>query len=169
MKKPVTILLLLIFFTAQLGYHAVYLIQQQHIKESVKKKLLSAIPESALSVFVAEDNKGFINWEEEGKEFRAGGQLYDVVKIKKESGKTFIYCLADTKEHDLIEKYSREAGNDQNGVKGKKTVKFPSFDCTDPGSKETDILYTFHSIVNAAYQNQLTSLCKKVNAPPPRS
>jgi len=39
---------------------------------------------------------------EDGKEFRLEGNLYDVVKIKKEKDSICYYCFCDVKESNLI-------------------------------------------------------------------
>lgn len=83
----------------------------------MKHRLLASVPEQLLQVINADVNKEAIEWEEAGKEFFLHGQLYDVAYIKTVNGHTFIYCLNDHKEDQLLKNLSAVAAgqSDQPG------------------------------------------------------
>jgi hypothetical protein len=124
---PITLLLLLLF--SQVGYYIFFTLQQYKIKESVKRQLLTTIPETSLDIIDADINKNDIEWEEAGKEFCLHGQLYDVAAIKVINGKTLIYCLNDKKEEQLLKGLSKAVTTATDQASGGKndqqhTIKF---------------------------------------------
>lgn len=64
-----------------------------------------------------------IRWEEKGKEFSMNGEMFDVVRIKNVNGKTILYCLNDTQEQEIINKYNNHTKN--NSSSGKKVSVLP--------------------------------------------
>jgi hypothetical protein len=103
MKKLLSILLIFVFGYSILGFYLNFAIEQAGIKEEIREKIISKLPEAELVVIkipTAEQEK--IRWLEEGKEFIFGGDLYDVARIKKGSDTIFYFCLCDVKESRLL-------------------------------------------------------------------
>jgi len=102
LKKFIPIIFLSILFLSQFGYYVFYTIQLQLAKEAAKEQLLKQVPDNLL-VKVCLTGNHTIQWEEEGKEFSLNGEMYDVVKIKEENGKQYIFCVNDEREDQVLE------------------------------------------------------------------
>ena len=106
--------------TCQFGHYVLFSIQDWQIKRSWEQKVLANIPESYLERIV--DNKD-LHWEEPGREFSFRGSMYDVVRSRKEEGKTIHFAVNDRQEEQLIQVFSRlmKDGPDNNeGSRGGK-------------------------------------------------
>jgi hypothetical protein len=130
LKKIITISFLLLLLS-QAGYYLIYTFQQWQAKEAMEARLRGSIPLSLTEII---ESCSDIVWEEAGKEFYLHGQLYDVVTIKKEKGKIFLYCLSDKKEGSLLKdfcsKVKKDNGSDSGNKNGKHIVKFQLTDFT---------------------------------------
>jgi hypothetical protein len=103
MKKILSILLVFVFFYSFVGFYLNFAIEQCRIKEEVKEKIIHNLPDKYLTIIkVSSRNLEKITWTEEGNEFRYGGNLYDVVKIRQVNGDTYYSCYCDVKESKLI-------------------------------------------------------------------
>lgn len=89
-------------FLSQAGYRIIFAFRQYQIREEVKQQLLASLPETALDIVDAGNNKEAIDWEEEGREFYLHGQIYDVAFTKNVNGRILIYCLNDKREDKLL-------------------------------------------------------------------
>ncbi len=171
LQKTIAVFFFFMLFIGQVGYYFIYTIQQHYIKELAEEQILAGVPETLMNVIDAEANKKDIQWKEEGKEFYLHGQLYDIQKVKKTDGKTFLYCLNDKREARLLEDLSNaiRSGGDQNtDNKGPKhTIKFQLTDYItvteksafieqDPAQKYTN------------FNDYLVATIKEINTPPPR-
>jgi hypothetical protein len=103
LKRFIPIIFLTILFLSQFGYYVFYTVQLELAKESAKELLLKQVPDSLLSKISLTDNGQNIQWEEEGKEFSLNGEMYDVVKIKKENGNIYIFCVNDDNEDKILD------------------------------------------------------------------
>jgi len=90
LKRTITILILLLLFFSQVGYHFVYMIQQHMIKEAAEEQILSTINKNQLKQINETENRNAIIWEEEGKEFSLNNQMYDVAKKEIVNGKALL-------------------------------------------------------------------------------
>ena len=138
----------------------------------MEKQLFATVAESELQVIDADLNQKNITWEEEGKEFSIDGQMYDVAKIKKENGRTLIYCLNDTKEEQLLEKYAKavRAATDQNSGKnnGDHALKFQLTDCLVFNENLLNSIPETTPQKYFAFNDKEISSYKEIIAPPPR-
>ena len=156
---------------SQVGYVCISFIRQHLAKEAMEQQLLAAIPESSLQVFDAEANKHDIIWEEQGKEFLLHGKMYDVAKTKIINGKTYLYCLGDNKEDQVLRERSnavrsgldQNPGNQYNG----HTVKFQLSDCTVTGIDQFSVNTNTVSQIHPDLIVAIVSGHKKINTPPP--
>lgn len=89
---------------SEAGYFLYYSIQRYQIKQEIKKELSSVIEAHLLETIELEKNAAAIEWEEEGEEFFFNNSMYDVKRIEKINGKTFLYCINDDKENALLKK-----------------------------------------------------------------
>ena len=168
LKKALAASFLLILFTSQVGYYFIYTIHQHIIKEKIERQLLAHIPESSLEVFVAEESGDKIVWEEQNKEFSIDGVLYDVVRIKKSDGKTFLYCINDKQEKQLLDGLARAVNANHGNKQEKTTIKSLLVDLVcmsdeeDPGTFSSLSTYPDYNVA-------LVSSFKEINSPPPKA
>jgi hypothetical protein len=168
LKKALASSLLLILFTSQVGYYFIYTIQQHIIKEGVENELLAHIPESSLEVFIAEELGDKIVWEEQNKEFSIDGILYDVARIKKSDGKTFLYCINDKQEKQLLDSLAKAVNANHSNKQEKNSIKSLLVDLVCMSDEEEP--GTFSSLSTySSFNITLVSLFKEINSPPPKA
>ena len=85
--------------------------------------MLTRIPESSLEVIVAEELGDKILWQEVNKEFSIDGALYDVARIKKSEGKTFLYCIKDKQEKQLLDNLAKAVNANHGNKQEKNSIK----------------------------------------------
>lgn len=120
-------------------------------------------------IIIAEENEKEIVWLEDDEEFCLNGVLYDVAKIKKQNGKTLLYCINDKKEELLLSSVNKVIhSNNQNGKETKSTLKFQLPDYIV--FTQTKLFQTFelaHQYGNMPAAT-IPDRIKEINAPPPR-
>ena len=105
LKKLTLISFLLLFLISQIGYHIFYTITLHQVREEAQQRILASSPDSFYDKVCFEENSSAITWKEAGAEFCLNNKMYDVAKIKKENGKTILYCLNDKKEEDVVNEF----------------------------------------------------------------
>jgi hypothetical protein len=166
LRKAITILLLPVFFTGNIGYYIYYAWQQHEIKEAVERQLLATVPDACLVKIVAYENPSF-SWEEEGKEFYQDGKMYDVAKSYHLNGKQILYCINDEKEATLLAHWSKTTGQ-QNGKGSSHHIKIQSVDLL----VQPVIQFAHQLTITRQYPVYITTpflSFKEVIAPPPRA
>lgn len=99
-----------------------YFVQLQYVKHQVKEQILIGVPQQVCTVI---ENTGRIRWEEEGEEFSLNGDMYDVVATKTTGGKTWLYCLNDRNENELLRNFTRLfSSGSEKGKSSQTDVKF---------------------------------------------
>ena len=121
MKTVIATLLLFFALTSQMGTFAVYLFQQELIKEDIAKQIASHLPKNEL--IKIQDSKN-LNWEEEGKEFYVDNQFYDIVKVEKINGVVWYYCINDKMQTNLYNHYTKSIQSDTSNVPHQKETKY---------------------------------------------
>lgn len=107
----------------QLGHHIADRIVQWHLKEVAFEQWVRTAPANSCESICWEENRQDIHWEEEGKEFSLYGKMYDVARIEKQKDRTIIYCIADSKEDELLHQLAMRTHNRPDG----KTVRVACF------------------------------------------
>jgi c-di-AMP phosphodiesterase-like protein len=103
MRKPLSILLTLIFLFNSGGYYLWYTVQQKKITEDVEQQIRKGLNREDLTlVVVSLSGENRVNWIKPFKEFRLNGEMYDVVCSKTEGQNKYYYCIIDSKEKQLI-------------------------------------------------------------------
>jgi hypothetical protein len=166
LKKITIISFLVLVFLSQAGYYFIYSIQQYYIREEVKEQILAGLPEHYLQAI--EQTAG-IHWEEEGKELYFNGDLYDVVKTKKENGKTILYCFNDKKEGQLLKEIEQQfKEGSASGKPGKRVVRFELHDYTLHQLPEMKLpCYSIEQKYFILSSSMVTAF-QRINVPPPR-
>ena len=145
-----------------------FTVHQYIIKEEVERELLTHIPESSLEVFVAEELGDKILWEEENKEFSIDGVLYDVARIKKSDGKTFLYCLNDKQEKQLLDGLAKAVNANHGNKQEKNSIKSLLTDLVCMNDEDQS---TFLSVPStySRFNVILVSSFEEINIPPPKA
>jgi hypothetical protein len=168
LKKGLVILFLTILCVSQTGYYFIYKYQLRQAKREMKAELFAKLPESSFELFIAEDNNTIV-WKEDGKEFSLGGEMYDVAKIKKENGKTILYCINDKKEKILFQNFAKALKNDLSKNKsGKSSIKFQYTDFTINAPEYNSGAISLPAYTFTLFSSSLSTVHKEINAPPPR-
>ena len=138
------------------------------IKEKIEKELLANIPESSLEVIIAENYKNEIRWEDKGKEFSLNGVMYDVAKIIKKNDRTYLYCINDKKEKELLDDFLKAVDHNQaNGKQSSNILKslVPDLIVLSFDEALTISHYTQRFFVK---DEEAVSSYIKISTPPPR-
>jgi len=109
MRRIYAILLLGVLFTSMFGYYTYSIYKILEAKEAAHEAILQQLPENLLTK-VSSDNTA-IEWEEEGKEFKLNGAMYDVVHTSVENGKTYLHCLSDKNEDEVLQQFQSVVKN----------------------------------------------------------
>ena len=171
MKKIIPIFFLVALLFAQGGYYLINFVQQHLAEEAMEQQLLAEIPESSMQVFDVAANKNDIIWEEYGKEFLLKGKMYDVAETKIIEGKTYLYCVSDNKEDQVLQDRSNAVKSSLEQNPGNNfnhhTVKFQMSECTVPGKDNMLLSAVVAPETYAPLFVTIYSTIKKVNTPPP--
>lgn len=134
----------------------------------MERELLAQIPESSFEVIVAEDVADKMEWEEKGKEFYLDGEMYDVAKTKIKNGKTYLYCLNDKKEKQILNELSKAVDGNHNTKQQKNTLKSPLPDLVCMSSEEELSIFSVPSAYSL-FNVTLTSSFEEICMPPPKA
>ena len=168
MKKVLASSLLAILFTSQVGYYFIYTIQQYIIKEQIEKELLANIPDSSLEVINAEQFADKIEWNENEKEFSLDGVLYDVVRIKSSEGKTFLYCINDKQEKQLLDNLAKAVNANHGNKQEKNNIKSLLLDLVCMNDEEESKSFSVPSTYSI-FNVTLVSSFEEISIPPPKA
>jgi hypothetical protein len=151
------------------GPFGLYVYRQQQVRHEMKTRLFAELPESDLVQIDLETFSDQIHWEEKGKEFMMGGEMYDVVKERSIGNRRIIFCINDKKEQELMKAYAKATNpSDPKKANGKHAFKFQQTDCfilTVPERAFPGIHGQFFSLRSTS---PLSSLAHEVQGPPPR-
>jgi predicted transcriptional regulator len=167
LKKALAASLLAILFTSQVGYYFIYTVHQYIIKEEMEKEMLARIPESSLEVIVAEELGDKILWQEDNKEFSIDGVLYDVARIKKSEGKTFLYCINDKQEKQLLDNLAKAVNANHGNKQEKNNIKSLLADIVCMNDEEQSTIFSVPSTYSL-FNVTLVSSFEEINSPPPK-
>ena len=134
----------------------------------MEKEMLTRIPESSLEVIVAEELGDKILWQEDNKEFSIDGVLYDVARIKKSEGKTFLYCLNDKQEKQLLDNLAKAVNANHGNKQEKNTIKSLLADLVCINDEEQSTIFSVPSTYSL-FNVTLVSSFEEINSPPPKA
>ena len=134
----------------------------------MEREMLTLIPESSLEVFVEEELGDKIIWEEENKEFSIEGVLYDVARIKKTEGKTFLYCINDKKEKQLLDGLAKAVNANNSSKQEKNSMKSLLIDLACMNNEEEPTIFSVPSAYSR-FNVILVSSFEEINIPPPKA
>lgn len=156
-------------FINQVGYYFLCNYQQYQAKREMKRELLSRLPNDQLELVILEDAKSLL-WEEEGREFYLDNEMYDVVKQEKKNGKTYIYCINDKKEKQLLNRLAKlvRDGRDTRKHNSKYTVKYQLADFEQPGAEQIPQIVFINQPQYVVFAATLVTCDPDISIPPPK-
>ena len=134
----------------------------------MEKELLAHIPASSLEVIIAEQFGDRIQWEEKGKEFSLDGILYDVVRINKSDGRTFLYCINDKQEKQLLENLAKAVNANHGNKQEKNNIKSLLLDSVCFIDEQEPCFFSSPSSYSC-FNAPLVSSFEEINIPPPKA
>ena len=134
----------------------------------MEREVVTHIPESSLEVIIAEQVADKIVWEEKNKEFSLDGVLYDVARIEKKEGKTFLYCINDKKEKQLLDDLVKAVNKDHDNKQGRNNIKSLLLDLVCMSDEEEMRSFSIPSAYSS-FNVTLISSFEEMNSPPPKA
>lgn len=134
----------------------------------MEKELLAHIPESSLEVIIAEEVADKIVWEEKNKEFSLEGILYDVARIEKKAGKTFLYCINDKKEKQLLDNLVKAVNKNHDNKQGRNNIKSILLDLVCMSEEEEPVSFSV-PLAYSSFNVTLVSSFEEIHSPPPKA
>ena len=119
-------------------------------------------------VIVAEDLGDKILWQEDNKEFSIDGVLYDVARIKKSEGKTFLYCLNDKQEKQLLDGLTKAVNANHGNKQEKNSIKSLLADLVCMNDEEQSTIFSVPSSYSL-FNVTLVSSFEEINILPPKA
>jgi hypothetical protein len=114
MRKLAVLCVLSLFLFNTGGYFIWFRISQQVNYSQVRREIRAGLDDHDLDILrIPADMIHNIIWIKPGKEFFYKGELYDVVKSGTEDKAVVFHCLKDTKEKELIARFSRKTHEEQ--------------------------------------------------------
>lgn len=132
LKRIITTCLVGVILVCSVGHYPIYWVKRSNVRSAIKHRIKNSIPEDELHliIFNAEED---INWTREGKEFKMGEYMYDIVHDVSTDEKVRLMCVNDVEEAilfaDLDALVNRNLGGDKSPLssKGKLMLKLVSF------------------------------------------
>lgn len=128
MKKYITILILSVFLFNIGGYYLWFSVLQYHVQNEIRQEIRKGLKEDDLTlIIVPAGGESSLRWIRPGKEFRYKGEMYDVVRTRNQHRQKQYYCIADTKEKQLIAAFSKAHASKKETEKRLKRIFSYSF------------------------------------------
>ncbi|HEY4064336.1 MAG TPA: hypothetical protein VGM30_20665 [Puia sp.] len=161
----------LLFYT-QLGYYGQFMILQWRMKEAAREAWLTTVADDQLYRISLADLNASGRWEEEGRECWFRDHLYDVVRQEKIDGKTYLFCLDDEGETQLI-RQSGEMTRANLDQPGKKDTHPSLLKMGDILPAENSLSFTpvlpDREYTSCFIKNKLPLRDSDISVPPPKS
>lgn len=136
--------------------------------------MLQNIPEKFLNVVDVQERADAIVWEDDNTEFKLDGKMYDVVRFKKEQGRTFVVCISDEKEDGIIASFANSVkknadDNSSNSNSGKTAIKitFKDWAFEEKFIASASAIISKKEKINIDYSEQAVKGYSKIVSPPP--
>ncbi len=156
------------------GYHFIYHIYKQGVKKEMKS-YLAANKDSRYGSyfsFLLSGNRisdPSFQWEDNQKEFRFHGELYDVVSHKTDGDSIRICAIKDTKENNLEKKVAELHRNKGTKDSNKALYNLTFFSLYFLFPEESSTVFQCSSLsFTATGVNKLIPICIPILSPPPR-
>ena len=170
MKKAAAILILLVIVFQMIGVFLLFKAKQIEIRQEVKMRIKTGVPESELTVLTFDTPKiNELKWIKD-YEFSYKGQMYDIVETRVVNNKIIYLCLPDYQETKLFKNLNKIVGNELGKDKSNsnsKTSVFANWFCINGFQFHFNSMNIFKSI-NTNYQFSESNRNSIPDPPPPR-
>lgn len=165
MRKTFAIFLFSVFFCSQLGYFFMYALLRYEADEIMENCLFSSIKEKECDVINYSDDQQQIYWEEKDRTFVLNGNEYDVVKTRQIDGKTYLFCITETRECEMLSDMSSTYAVDHTNKTDSQLVL--SLECIlEPVNGKIDFNFRREKLYPA--NSSYVEMEKNIILPPPR-
>jgi hypothetical protein len=175
-KRNCAYIFLFSFLFNYFGICTIFEVQQFFIRREVKEQIEAGVPDGKLhKLTFTVDQIANLEWEEEGREFRLNGKMYDIVRKEVVADTVYYYCINNTEEENLLrldELVRKHMDNDSGPVskttrKVTKTVKSLKFSASEK-------LFTYRivvpkSTIDTSFIYFYSSPYIELAGPPPKS
>ena len=169
MKKTFALFILLVFALNITGLYIPFYLVRSYIRNEMNEKAKDELKTESLVelTFSVKDKLEGFTWSREGREFKFGNEMYDVVKAERLGDKVVYYCLRDNDETNL--NYIFNALVKKDNEKNKKenfnyTKELSKFNLSANKLTILSIHPVFQSVVTRYFYQ---SLHNEVISPPP--
>lgn len=162
----------LIFNTT--GILVVFKVRQTRIRQEVKMLIKNGIAQDKLHHFIFRlPDVNNIDWVREGKEFRHGNSMFDIVRSVTTNGEIHFYCVNDVEERILfqdLENLIEQKMHDDSGnnMKGKIAKLIKSFEVIVSHRQPCHDYHASEPIFFRYGQNSYTPVVLEPESPPPQ-
>lgn len=139
------------------------------VKKEMRAEVLSHDESIATRLVFTDNELKELQWEEESSEFVYRGEMYDVIKIQKDGGKTIVWCIDDRKETALITTYLKFHKQSPEKNPSNSLLKFLTIQFEPTAFCELTPLVSNHSFNYSLYTFTLPFSEGSILLPPPKS
>jgi len=119
MRKTLSAILLFLFLFDAGGYFIWFRIVQWNVRNEIREQIEKGLTDKELTeIILPAEHSSWLQTFIPDKEFRYKGEMYDVVRTKTIHHQKHYYCLKDTREKQLVDKFIRD------NLSKKKAAKF---------------------------------------------
>lgn len=102
-RRCFALIFLFSFLFNYFGVFTFFKVQQLVIRREIKRQIKAGVPDEELHILsFSASEADRLEWEEEGREFRWKGQMYDVVRKEIAGNTVHYYCINDSEETELF-------------------------------------------------------------------
>jgi hypothetical protein len=166
-RKIISLSLIAILLINLFGYFISFTVQRARIRTEVKQLMKAEKMKHTQQFVFTEHEYEQLSKEDNGKEFKLNGGLYDVVKKEAVDGKIILTAYYDHKETGLLDKFTSYFTDETQPDKGKQTV--PVFSLLEFIFHNADwkCYDSFVCFRLTSYSSNLLSLTLDSASPPP--
>lgn len=156
------------------GFRVILGLRRAEIKSQVRRSLRHRKSNEGLVEFsfdlTHKEKLSRIEWEDNGREFRYNGHLYDVVEQSTKGNRLILLCLPDTREEALIKAYEKMNEEQQGPSRSPSFHLFKLLRCLffPPAHYGALSLFKESPPLFVRYSYYFLSLYRPVQTPPPR-
>jgi len=109
MRKTLSAILIFFFLFDAGGYFIWFRVVQWNIRNEIREKIEKGLKDEELTIIILQaEHSSWLRTFIPEKEFKYKGEMYDVVRTKTIDHQKHYYCLKDTREKHLIDKFIRD-------------------------------------------------------------
>jgi hypothetical protein len=164
MKRFFSIALLLVFLFNMVGSYIYFSFLRKNIQYEIKQIIRNGLKEKDLTLIIVPVGElSRLNWLKPQKEFSRNGEMFDVVKSTTKEGKTYLYCINDRKEKELISNFRRNRQSNKSTELLKKITPVQFLIYKDSFFQE----FFSDDLIYSSFSNTYSSIYKEILDPPP--